>query len=619
MKYMCGIVGYIGDRKAVPIILEGLKRLEYRGYDSAGLAVCGGDNLAVRRAEGKLRNLEDAIRLNPVDGNFGIGHTRWATHGRPTEENAHPHRDCNGGIVVVHNGIVENYLALKQELQSEGHVFKTETDTEIIAHLVEKHFQGNLEEAVRATVRRLAGVFAMAVIARGDPNKIVAARSGPPVVIGLGHNEYFVASDVPAILHHTRDMFFLADGDLAVLTPQGVRLSDFDGRPVNRQVSRILWDPIMAEKGGYKHFMLKEIYEQPRAVRDTLIGRVSQESGRIFLDEMDITAEEFRAFRQVKIVACGTSWHAALAGKFMIERLARIPVEVDYGSEFRYRDPLVDPATLTVVISQSGETADTLAAQREAKQKDSKTLAICNVVGSMITREASGTIYTHAGPEIGVASTKAFTCQLTALFILAVYLGQERGVLDETVSRCLVQELLHVPGKLESVLSADAHYEDLGRKLFRVTDFLFLGRGVHFPIALEGALKLKEISYIHAEGYPAGELKHGPLALVDTQMPVVVLATRDPSSEESCVLYEKTVSNIQEVKAREGVVLALVTEGDQEAARLADYVIEVPPCHDLLSPILEITPLQLLAYHIAVRRGCDVDQPRNLAKSVTVE
>jgi glucosamine--fructose-6-phosphate aminotransferase (isomerizing) len=617
---MCGIVGYIGERKAVPIILEGLKRLEYRGYDSAGLAVYGDDNdLAVRRASGKLRNLEDAIRLSPVDGSFGIGHTRWATHGRPTEENAHPHRDCQGNVVVVHNGIVENYLALKQALQSEGHEFKTETDTEIIAHLVEKHFQGNLENAVRAAVKELQGVFALAVVSKLDPNKIVAARLGPPVVIGLGDNEYFVASDVPAILSHTRDMFFLADGDVAVLTADGVRLTDFDGHPVNRQVSHILWDPIMAEKGGYKHFMLKEIFEQPRAVRDTMLGRVGQDTGRIFLDEMDIAPKDFRNFRQVKIIACGTSWHAALAGKFMIEKLARMPVEVDYGSEFRYRDPIVDEDTLTVVISQSGETADTLAAQREAKQKGSKTLAICNVVGSMITREAAGTIYTHAGPEIGVASTKAFTCQLTALFILAMYLGQAKGRLDEGASRCLVQELLSIPHKLENVLSNEAIYEELQKRLFRATDFLFLGRGVHFPIALEGALKLKEISYIHAEGYPAGEMKHGPNALIDEDLPVVVLATRDPRSRESQVLYEKTLSNIQEVKAREGIVLAIATEGDHEAAKTADYVIELPVTSELLYPILEVVPLQLLAYHIAVRRGCDVDQPRNLAKSVTVE
>src|SRR5580658_5850938 len=617
---MCGIVGYIGPNKAVPIILDGLRRLEYRGYDSAGIAVLEENGcLTVRRASGKLRNLEDALRLNPMDGDFGIGHTRWATHGRPTEENAHPHRDCLGDIVVVHNGIVENYLALKAQLIKEGHTFITETDTEVIAHLVEKYFDGNLENAVRDAVRQLTGVFALSVISRKDPHKIVAARQGPPVVVGLGDGEYFVASDVPAILSHTRDMFFLADGDLAVLTEGGVHLMDFNGRAVRRQVSHILWDPIMAEKGGYKHFMLKEIFEQPRAVRDTTLGRVSQETGQIFLDEMDITPAEFRGFRQVKIIACGTSWHAALCGKFMIEKLARIPAEVDYGSEFRYRDPLVDAGMLTVVISQSGETADTLAAQREAIGKGSKTLAICNVIGSMITREAAGAILTHAGPEIGVASTKAFTCQLTALFILAMYLGQARGVLDAAASRTLVEELVRIPGKLETVLSRDAVYEDLARKLFRAGDFLFLGRGVHFPIALEGALKLKEISYIHAEGYPAGEMTHGPNALIDEELPVVVLATRDPSSDESRVLYEKTLSNRQEVKAREGTVLAVATEGDDAARKTADFVIEIPASNELLAPILEIVPLQLLAYHIAVRRGCDVDQPRNLAKSVTVE
>ncbi len=577
---MCGIVGYIGNRKAVPIILDGLRRLEYRGYDSAGIAVFNGDNhLSIRRASGKLRNLEEAIRINPVDGPYGIGHTRWATHGRPTEENAHPHRDCTGNIVVVHNGIVENYLQLKHQLQLEGHKFVTETDTEVIAHLVEKHFAGNLEEAVRKAVKELSGVFALGVIASSDTNKIVAARSGPPVVIGIGDGEYFVASDVPAILSHTRDMFFLDDGDLAVLTPEGVQLTSFDGRRVHRHLQHILWDPIMAEKGGYKHFMLKEIFEQPRAVRDTMLGRVGQESGRIFLDEMDIAAKTFREFDSIKIVSCGTSWHAALAGKFMIEKLARIPTEVDYGSEFRYRDPIVSAKDLAIVISQSGETADTLAAQRECKQKGSKTLAICNVVGSMLTREADGTLMTHAGPEIGVAASKTFTSQLTALFILAMYLGQIRS-----------------------------------------TDFLFLGRGVHFPIALEGALKLKEISYIHAEGYPAGEMKHGPNALIDENLPVVVLATRDPDSDESRTRYEKTLSNIQEVKARSGIVIAVACEPDQEeVGKIADFLITIPPTTELLLPILEIVPLQLLAYHIAVRRGCDVDQPRNLAKSVTVE
>ncbi|HEY6342313.1 MAG TPA: glutamine--fructose-6-phosphate transaminase (isomerizing) [Bryobacteraceae bacterium] len=617
---MCGIVGYIGPRPAVPIILDGLKRLEYRGYDSAGLAVLEPNNgLAIRRAQGKLHNLEDALKLNPVNGPYGIGHTRWATHGRPTEENAHPHKDCHGDIVVVHNGIVENYLALKHQLLAEGHKFVTETDTEIIAHLVEKFYEGNLENAVRNAVRQLSGVFALSVISRKDPNKIVAARSGPPVVVGLGNGEYFVASDVPAILSHTRDMFFLADGDMAVLTRDGVHLTDFNGRAVKRQVSHILWDPIMAEKGGYKHFMLKEIYEQPRAVRDTTLGRVGQESGRIFMDEMDITPREFKEFRQVRIVACGTSWHAALAGKFMIERLARIPVEVDYGSEFRYRDPLVGRDTLTIVISQSGETADTLAAQREAKHKGSKTLAICNVVGSMITREAAGTLITHAGPEIGVASTKAFTGQLTALFLVALYLGQVREAVTPETSLKLVEKLLHVPSQLEDILRRDAIYEDLAKTLSRASDFLYLGRGIHFPIALEGALKLKEISYIHAEGYPAGEMKHGPNALIDEKLPVVVLATHDPGDEMSRAIYEKTLSNIQEVKAREGVVVALACEGDEEVAKVANHVIRIGTTHDLLLPILEVVPLQLLAYHIAVRRGCDVDQPRNLAKSVTVE
>ena len=623
---MCGIVGYIGNRKSVPIILDGLRRLEYRGYDSAGLAVLEDDgNLVVRRASGKLRNLEEAIRMSPVDGSYGIGHTRWATHGRPTEENAHPHSGPGQDVVLVHNGIVENYLSLKHELEGQGHVFKTETDTEVIAHLIERHFHNGggtripLEEAVRKAARQLTGVFAIAVIARSEPNKIVAARSGPPVVIGLGDKEYFVASDVPAILSHTRDMFFLDDGDVAVLTPDGVHLSDLSGRAVKRQVTHVLWDPIMAEKGGYKHFMLKEVFEQPRAVRDTLLGRVGQESGRIFLDEMDISEKEFREFKQIKIVACGTSWHAALAGKFMIEKLARIPVEVDYGSEFRYRDPIISPGTLTVVISQSGETADTLAAQREAKQKGSKTLAICNVVGSMVTREAAGTLYTHAGPEIGVASTKAFTSQLTALFILAMYLAQARQTITAEESKCLVQEITRIPGKLESVLSNEALYEELGRSLFRATDFLYLGRGIHFPIALEGALKLKEISYIHAEGYPAGEMKHGPNALIDEKMPVVVLAAYDPANEDSRLRYEKTLSNIQEVRAREGIVIAVVNEGDADARKLATHVIEIPPTAELLLPLLEIVPMQLLAYHVAVRRGCDVDQPRNLAKSVTVE
>ncbi len=621
---MCGIVGYIGKKPVVPVLLDGLKRLEYRGYDSAGIAVVGENgNLHIRRCQGKLRNLEETIRLQPLDGLYGIGHTRWATHGRPTEENAHPHRDCKGDIVVVHNGIIENYLALKEKLAAEGHRFITETDTEVVAHLVEKHHSQNgrpLEEAVRRAVGELTGVFALAILSARDPNKIVAVRSGPPAVIGLGKDEYFVASDIPAILYHTRDVFFLADGELAVLTPEGVRLMDFAGHAVQREIQHITWDPIQAEKGGFKHFMLKEIFEQPRAVRDTLLGRVSRETGKVYLgEEMEIGEEEFKKFREVKMVACGTSWHAALAGKYMIERLARLPVEVDYGSEYRYRDPLIDSGSLTVLISQSGETADTIAAQREAKQKGSKTLAISNVVGSMIPREASGTIYTHAGPEIGVASTKTFTTQLAALFVLALYLAQARGRLTPEQSKPLIAELLKIPGKLEQILQRDEELEELGRLFFRSHDLLFLGRGIHYPLALEGALKLKEISYIHAEGYPAGEMKHGPNALIDPNLPVVVLATRDPSDPESVTRYEKTVSNIREVKARDGVVIALVTEGDTEARAAADHVFELPPTSELLAPLLEAVPLQLLAYHIAVRRGCDVDQPRNLAKSVTVE
>jgi glucosamine--fructose-6-phosphate aminotransferase (isomerizing) len=617
---MCGIVGYIGSQEAVPVIIDGLRRLEYRGYDSAGVAVFSNSGeLAIRRASGKLRNLEESIRLKPLAGSYGIGHTRWATHGRPTEENAHPHRDCTGSIVVVHNGIVENYLALRKQLIAEGHTFVTETDTEVIAHLVEKYLDGRLEDAVRCALKQITGVFAVGVIAAKDPRKIVAARSGPPVVVGLGQDEFFVASDVPAVLSHTRDMIFLNDGDIAVLTESGVKLMDLDGKTVRRQVSHILWDPIMAEKGGYKHFMLKEIFEQPRAVKDTMLGRVGQQTGRVFLDEVNISEADFQSFRQVKIVACGTSWHAALAGKFMIERLARLPVEVDYGSEFRYRDPIIQPQTLTIVISQSGETADTIAAQREAKQKGSKTLAICNVVGSMITREAAGTLITHAGPEIGVASTKAFTSQITALLILGMYLGQLRGTLSPEASATLTQELMRIPGKLDQVLAQTAIYDEMAKHLSKAQDFLYLGRGIHFPIALEGALKLKEISYIHAEGYPAGEMKHGPNALIDENLPVVVLATKDPESEESNVHYEKTVSNIQEVKARSGIVVAVACEGDEEVAKMADYLIPIPVTRELLLPLLEMIPLQLLAYHIAVRRGCDVDQPRNLAKSVTVE
>jgi glutamine---fructose-6-phosphate transaminase (isomerizing) len=619
---VCGIVGYIGPKKVVPLILDGLKRLEYRGYDSAGIAVVQPDGkLEIRRAPGKLRNLEQSIRETPLDGVYGIGHTRWATHGRPTEENAHPHRDCSGEIVVVHNGIIENYLELKQQLIAEGHKFVTETDTEIIAHLIEKYSKPGvtLEQAVMQSVKVMTGAYALVTLSTRDPQKIVAARLGPPIVVGLGEHEFFVASDIPAILQHTRSVFFLADGEIAILTAGGVKLTDFDGQPIQRQPQHVTWDPIMAEKGGYKHFMQKEIFEQPRAVRDTLIGRISQDTGKVFLDEMSITPEEFKSFEAVKIIACGTSWHAALAGKFMIERLAQIPVEVDYGSEFRYRDPIVGKRDLAIAISQSGETADTLAAQREAARKGAKILGICNVVGSMLTREANGTVHTHAGPEIGVASTKAFTCQLTSLLLTALYLGQVRGKLAPDAAKKIMQELTRLPQKIEEVLQRDPAIEALARQLFRHTDFLYLGRGIHYPIALEGALKLKEISYIHAEGYPAGEMKHGPNALIDENLPVVVIATRDESDPASMTRYEKTVSNMQEVAARDGIVIAIVTEGDKLARSVATHVIEISSAPELLAPIVEIVPLQLLAYHIAVRRGCDVDQPRNLAKSVTVE
>jgi len=621
---MCGIVGYIGPKKVVPVIIEGLRKLEYRGYDSAGIAVVNeSGKLEIRRAPGKLRNLEEVIAKSPVEGTYGIGHTRWATHGRPTEENAHPHRDCSGQIVVVHNGIIENYLELKEKLQKEGHKFVTETDTEIVAHLVEKNSEGGvpLEEAVRKSLKELRGIYALVFLSARDPQKIVAARMGPPSVIGLGDGEFFVASDIPALLQHTRQIFFLSDGDIAVLTSKGVRVMDHQGRLLERPAQHVSWDPIMAEKGGYKHFMQKEIFEQPRAVRDTLLGRISQDTGKVFLDEMAITEKQFCEFEQVRIVACGTSWHAGLAGKFMIERLARLPVEVDYGSEFRYRDPILDSKTLTVCISQSGETADTLAAQREAKAKGSSTLAICNVFGSMITREAAGTLITHAGPEIGVASTKAFTAQLAALLLLAAYLGQVRGRMSAEAARKLMQEFTQMPHKMETALQAEesGFYENLGRQFFRYTDFLYLGRGIHYPIALEGALKLKEISYIHAEGYPAGEMKHGPNALIDENLPVVVLATRDEADPEAMTRYEKSVSNIKEVKARDGIVISIVTLGDHLAKEASDHIIELPPAPELLVPLLEIIPLQLIAYHIAVRRGCDVDQPRNLAKSVTVE
>jgi glucosamine--fructose-6-phosphate aminotransferase (isomerizing) len=613
---MCGIVGYIGPQDPVEVIVEGLRRLEYRGYDSAGIAVVGEDGeISIRRAPGKLRDLEKVIARDPLSGSFGLGHTRWATHGRPSEENAHPHRDCTGRLVVIHNGIIENYLELKRDLQAKGHAFVTETDTEIVAHAIEEAYKqgaADLPAAFRQVLPTLRGIYSLVALHADDPDLLVAAREGPPLVVGIGENETFVASDIPAILAHTKDMVFMEDGEIVVIRPSGPEFTNLKGETIEKKPMRIPWDPIMAEKGGYKHFMLKEIHEQPRAVRDTLLGRVSLESAKVIMDEMELSDDDLAGVERACIVACGTSWHAGQVGKFLIERIAGLPVEVDYASEFRYRHPLVDEKTLAIYISQSGETADTLAALREAKSKGAKTLCICNVQGSMMTREAHGTIYTHAGPEIGVASTKAFTSQLTACTLLALKLGQARGKMDDEAMLEIVQALYHVPAQMEHYLHDDKHLQKLAQTFQHHRDFLFLGRGVNYPIALEGALKLKEISYIHAEGYPAGEMKHGPIALIDEEMPIVALVAHD-------AVYEKMLSNIEEVKARSGIVIAVTDAADDDLEDKCDAVIVVPPTHPLLSPLLMVLPLQLLAYHIAHLRGCDVDQPRNLAKSVTVE
>jgi glutamine---fructose-6-phosphate transaminase (isomerizing) len=615
---MCGIIGYIGEKRVLPILIDGLRRLEYRGYDSAGVAVVRDGSIELRRSAGKLARLEEVIDASPLDGEYGIGHTRWATHGRPTEENAHPHRDCTGRIVVVHNGIIENYLDLKKQLQAEGHAFVTETDTEIVAHLVERESRNDgLENAVRRALLYMRGLFALVLISADDPNKIVTVRNGPPIVVGLGENEFFVASDIPAILAHTRDVVFMGDEEMAVITRGGVEFTDYSGRAVSKKSTRISWDPVMAEKAGYKHFMLKEIFEQPMAVKETVLGRASVEKGRVFLHEISIPDAVLRGIERVVILACGTSWHSALIGKFMIESLARVPVDVDYGSEYRYRDPIVSDNTLAIVITQSGETADTLAALREAKRKGARSMAICNVVGSMATRETEGTVLTHAGPEIGVASTKAFTSQLVALHLLAIYLGQIRGTITPDEARPHLEALTQLPLLVEQTLNTcESITEDIAKRFYQRSDFLYLGRGINYPIALEGALKLKEISYIHAEGYPAGEMKHGPIALIDEHMPVVTIAPDDH-------VFEKMIGNIQEAKARGGSVIALTTAGHDAIKQLLDpaqdFLITVPAAHPLLTPVLMVVPVQLLAYHMAVRRGCDVDQPRNLAKSVTVE
>jgi glucosamine--fructose-6-phosphate aminotransferase (isomerizing) len=615
---MCGIVGYVGPKPVLPVLMDGLRRLEYRGYDSAGIALVRDGQLQIRRSAGKLANLEEVLERDPIQGEFGIGHTRWATHGRPTEENAHPHRDCKNRVVVVHNGIIENYLELKRELKAAGHTFVTETDTEVVAHLVEKESRGDgLPAAVRRALARIKGLFALVLISADDPGTIVAVRNGPPLVVGLGDGEFFVASDVPAILAHTRKIVFLDDREIAIVKRDGVVFTDFDNRKIDKAPQHISWDPVMAEKAGYPHFMLKEIHEQPWAVRETVLGRTSVESGQVFLEEMQIDPDTFRAIDRVVILACGTSWHAGLVGKFLIEELARIPVEVDYSSEFRYREPIVNDRTLAIVITQSGETADTLGALREAKSRGARSIAICNVVGSMATREADGTVYTHAGPEIGVASTKAFTSQLVALHLLAIAIGQARGTLSPDAARPLLHELDQLPLRIEEALKLNDHIKKLAASLHHHRDFLYLGRGINYPIALEGALKLKEISYIHAEGYPAGEMKHGPIALIDDDLPVVALAADD-------VVFEKAISNIQEAKSRGGHVIVVTNTGKRRAFDeildpAKDVVLEVPDAHPLMLPVLMVIPLQLLAYHVAVKRGCDVDQPRNLAKSVTVE
>jgi glucosamine--fructose-6-phosphate aminotransferase (isomerizing) len=608
---MCGIIGYIGPRNAVSVVLEGLKRLEYRGYDSAGVAFFTDQGVDIVRCKGKIRDLVCAVDPDSAKSSTAIGHTRWATHGKPSEDNAHPHR--SDGIVLVHNGIIENYVALKKKLSEKGYVFLSDTDTEVLCHLIRDYTEElPLEDAVRAALREVKGSYALAVISDREPGKIIGARKDSPLVVGLGKGEYFLASDVPAFLSYSREVMFLCEEEMVIITGDGVVVTTLDGSPVQKEVTSITWSPSMAEKGGYRHFMLKEIFEQPRAVSDTIRGRFSLEDGSVNMEEFGLSVDIVRDIKKIFMVACGTSWHAALMGKYMIEDLARLPVEVDVASEFRYRKPLIGRGDLMVVITQSGETADTLAAQREAKKLGARVLSICNVVGSTSAREAAAVFYTHSGPEIGVASTKAFLTQVTAVYLLSVALSEARGTISPEKAAELLQELVLLPGKIEKTLSAEEELKALAHTYSRARGFIFLGRGVNYPVALEGALKLKEISYIHAEGYPAGEMKHGPIALIDEELPVVVLASRDP-------LFEKMLANIEEVKSRGGRTIAMASEGVQEVCGLAQNCILVPDANVFLSAALLTVPLQLLAYHIAVLRGCDVDQPRNLAKSVTVE
>ena len=608
---MCGIVGYVGPRDATPVLLSGLRKLEYRGYDSAGLASFVDGHVEVRRCVGKLDNLERLLKEQPLPGRPGIGHTRWATHGRPSEHNAHPHRA--GKVVVIHNGIIENYLELRAELAKRGRTMASETDTEVISHLVDEYVEqgSDLAEAVRRTIRHLEGSYAIVVLSETDPNRLVAAKSATPIVLGLGEGENFVASDIPALLEYTRTVLFMEDGEVADLTPERIVLTTFAGDPVDRAPRVVAWDAVTAQKGGYKHFLLKEIHEQPQAIIDTMRGRILQEAGDVQLD-VEVTERLPPRIDRCVLVACGTAWHACLVGKFLLERLAGIPCEVDYGSEFRYRNPIIDDRTLLIVVSQSGETADTLAAVEAGRERGTQVLAVCNVVDSSIARRASGVLYTHAGPEISVASTKAFTTQLTGLYLLALYLGRRRGVIDADRGRQLVSDLVALPAQVKEALAKERHIERVAKKYGQSHDFLYLGRGINYPVALEGALKLKEISYIHAEGYPAGEMKHGPIALINEEMPVVVLIPHD-------VVFQKTLSNLKEVESRGGRIIVVTDARSEDLEDVAWETLIVPPTNELLTPILLTLPLQLLAYHVAVYRGTDVDQPRNLAKSVTVE
>lgn len=609
---MCGIIGYIGPRETKEVLLESLRRLEYRGYDSAGIALFDGGKVLVRRSQGKLRELERKTSGEFFHGNIGIGHTRWATHGKPSEMNAHPHKA--GGVALVHNGIIENYLSLREGLSRDGHTFKSETDTEILSHLIQSYlFKGKtFEEAVREALLHVEGAYAIAVIYEGQNDQLIAARKESPLILGLGEEDFFVASDIPAILPYTRKMIFLEDGEMVVIKKGGYHLFTLQGETHQRAAKEILWDPVTAEKGGYKHFMLKEIFEQPRAIVDTIRGRVSLEEGRVLLEDAGLQEDYLKGIQRVHLIACGTSYHAALVGKFMMEEMARIPTEVDLGSEFRYRDPLVGPQDLLVAISQSGETTDTLAAFREGKRKGARSLSICNVVDSSLARESDAVLYTHAGPEIGVASTKTFICQLVGLFLLAAGFARFGKRLGPEAAKTLLEGLFRIPHQVQEMLDQNPQVEILSKKYMNARDCLFLGRGINYPIALEGALKLKEISYIHAEGYPAGEMKHGPIALIDEEVPVVVLAPKGKT-------YEKILSNVEEVRARGAQIIALVNPSDKEVASKVNDTLIVPETFPLLSPILFSIPLQLLAYNIAVLKGTDVDQPRNLAKSVTVE